>query len=319
MRPALPVVAEVVRSGFVEGHHRGSVVALEADGSVAFSVGDSTSPVFPRSSNKPMQAAAMLAHGLRLQDELLALAAASHSGEPFHLDGVRKILADAGLTLDDLRTPADYPYDPETQRDWVRAGHGPEPLAMNCSGKHAAMLATCMENGWPTATYRDQAHPLQLALRAGLERLAGEPVTAVGVDGCGAPAFAISLQGLARAARACVLADPGTPERRVADAMRAFPEWVGGSRRDVTALMRGVPGLLAKDGAEGVQVVALADGRAIALKIDDGGQRARPVVSAAALQAVGVEAPVVTEQLTFDLLGGGQPVGCIRAVALVCA
>ena len=317
MPPALPVVAEVVRSGFVEGHHRGSVVALEADGSVAFAVGDTTTPIFPRSSNKPMQAAAMLTHGLRLQDELLALATASHSGEPFHLDGVRKILAAAGLAVDDLQTPADYPYDPETQRDWVRAGYGPEPLVMNCSGKHAAMLATCTENGWDAATYLDPQHPLQLALRAGLERLAGEPAAAVGVDGCGAPVFAISLQGLARAARACVLADPGTPERQVADAMRAFPEWVGGSRRDVTALMRGVPGLMAKDGAEGVQVVALADGRAIALKIDDGGQRARPVVSAAALQALGVDAPVVTQQLTFDLLGGGAPVGCIRPVPLV--
>lgn len=317
MPPALPVVAEVVRSGFVEGHHRGSVVALEADGSVAFAVGDTATPIFPRSSNKPMQAAAMLAHGLRLQDELLALATASHSGEPFHLDGVRKILADSGLAVDDLQTPADYPYDPETQRDWVRAGHGPEPLVMNCSGKHAAMLATCTANGWDAATYRDPEHPLQLALRAGLERLAGEPVAAVGVDGCGAPVFAISLQGLARAARACVLADPGTPERQVADAMRAFPEWVGGTRRDVTALMRGVPGLMAKDGAEGVQVVALADGRAIALKIEDGGQRARPVVSAAALQALGVDAPVVTQQLTFDLLGGGAPVGCIRPVPLV--
>jgi L-asparaginase II len=313
---ALPVVAEVVRSGFVEGYHRGSVVALSEDGSVAFAVGDPSAAIFPRSSSKPMQAAGMLGSGLVLHDELLALAAASHSGEQFHLDGVRKMLAGAGLSLDDLQTPLDYPYDVEVQRDWVRAGHGPERVAMNCSGKHAAMLATCVVNGWDTATYRDPEHPLQLALRTDLERLAGEHVTAVGVDGCGAPVFAISLLGLARAARACVLAEEDAPERRVADAMRAHPEWVGGTRRDITALMRGVPGLMTKDGAEAVQVVALADGRAVAVKIEDGGQRARPIVTAAALQALGVDAPVVTDQLTLELLGGGLPVGAIRPVPL---
>jgi L-asparaginase II len=313
---ALPVVAEIVRSGFVEGHHRGAVVALEADGSLAFSVGDPATAVFPRSANKPMQAAGMLACGLDLSGELLALAAASHSGEPYHLDGVRTILAGAGLDVDHLQTPPDYPSDAQAQRSWIRAGHGPERVAMNCSGKHAAMLATCVRAGWDVATYRDPAHPLQLALRTTLERLAGEPVTATGVDGCGAPVFAVSLLGLARAGRACVLADPGSPERRVADAMRAHPEWVGGSRRDVTDLMRGVPGLLAKDGAEAVGLVALADGRAVAVKISDGSERARQVVTAAALQQLGVEAPVVIKQLTFDLLGGGEPVGHVRAVPL---
>jgi L-asparaginase II len=313
---ALPVVAEVVRSGFVEGRHRGCVVALAADGSVAFAVGDASAPVFPRSSNKPMQAAGMVDAGLGLSGELLALAAASHSGEPFHLDGVRKILAGAGLAIDQLQTPADYPYDAVIQREWIAAGHGPEPLAMNCSGKHAAMLATCVANHWDTATYRDPAHPLQLALRATLERLAGEQVSATGVDGCGAPVLAISLLGLARAGRACVLGGPSSAERQVADAMRAHPQWVGGSRRDVTALMRGVPGLLAKDGAEGVSMVALADGRAVAVKIEDGAQRARQVVTAAALQALGVNADVVAAQLTFELLGGGRPVGTVRAVAL---
>lgn len=317
MASALPVVAEVVRSGFVEGRHRGSVVALNADGSIAFSIGAVNEPIFPRSSNKPMQAAGMVAAGLRLSGELLALAAASHSGEPFHLDGVRTILAGAGLDVDHLRTPVDYPYDVDTQREWIRAGHGPERVAMNCSGKHASMLATCVVNGWDIATYTDPGHPLQRSLRSTLERLAAEPVAATGVDGCGAPVLAISLLGLARAGRACVLGAESSPERQVADAMRAHPEWVGGSRRDVTALMRGVPGLLAKDGAEGVCLVALADGRAVSVKIEDGTQRARQVVTAAALQALGVHAEVVAEQVTVDLLGGGAPVGTVRAVALV--
>jgi L-asparaginase II len=314
---ALPVVAEVVRSGFVEGRHRGSVVALNADGSIALAVGDVSAPIFPRSSNKPMQAAGMVSAGLGLTGELLALAAASHSGEPFHIDGVRKILAGAGLGVEALQTPMDYPYDAEAQRAWIRAGQEPERIAMNCSGKHAAMLATCVANHWDIATYRDPGHPLQLVLRSTLERLAGEPVSATGVDGCGAPVHAISLLGLARAGRACVLGSAGSPEREVADAMRAHPQWVGGSRRDVTALMRGVPGLLAKDGAEAVCVVALADGRAVSVKIEDGAQRARQVVTAAALQSLGVDAEVVADQLMFDLLGGGAPVGTVRAVALV--
>ena len=158
---------------------------------------------------------------------------------------------------------------------------------MNCSGKHAAMLATCVANGWPTSTYRDPDHPLQVSLRGTVERLAGEPVAAVGVDGCGAPLFALTLTGLARAFAAIATAADGTPEHRVAAAIRRYPEWLGGTRRDVTRLVAGVPGLIAKDGAEGVYAAALPDGRAVALKIDDGGQRARPPVMVAALPGPG--------------------------------
>jgi L-asparaginase II len=308
------VLAEVVRSGFVEGHHRGSLVVLDPDGSVRESYGEPDRPMFPRSANKPFQAVGMVRLGLDLPPELLALAAASHSGEPFHLDGVRRILDSAGLDVAALQTPPDDPIDDEARRAWVRAGHEPDRLAMNCSGKHAAMLVTCVRNGWDLATYRDPAHPLQQALRAELERVAGEPVAATGVDGCGAPLFAISLSGLARAARTVVRAEPGTPDRAVADAMRANPEWVGGTRRDVTALMRAVPGLLTKDGAEGVQVVALGDGSALAVKVDDGGQRAREVVVAAALLRIGVDDPVVRDLASYPLLGGGRPVGEVRSV-----
>jgi len=292
-------------------------VAIGADGATLLAVGRPTDPVFPRSASKPMQAAGMLALGLPLHGELLALAAASHSGESFHLDGVRRILADAGLTVDHLQTPPDLPYDPAAAQAWLRGGGGPEPLLMNCSGKHAAMLATCVVNGWDPAHYLDPSHPLQVALLATLEDLAAERVSATAVDGCGAPLWSLSLVGLARAFQASVLAAPGEPARRVADAMRAHPEWVGGTGRDVTDLMRGVPGLLAKDGAEGVYAVALPDGRAVALKIEDGADRARPVVMAAALGAVGVRADVVDRTAERPVLGGGRPVGAIRAVRLV--
>jgi L-asparaginase II len=308
------VLAEVVRSGFVEGHHRGTVVALGAYGEPVLTVGDPGRPVFPRSSNKPMQGVGMLEAGLDLDGELLALACASHSGEQFHLDGARRILAAAGLTEDALQTPPELPVDEVEKLSYVAAGGTPTPIAMNCSGKHAAMLATCVANEWPTQSYRDPQHPLQRCLRATVERLAGEPVTAVGVDGCGAPLFALSLTGLARAFAAIATAPAGTPEHRVATAIRRHPEWMGGTRRDVTRLVAGIDGLIAKDGAEGVYAAALPDGRAAALKIDDGAQRARPPVMAALLRALGVDAPVLDEMAETPLLGAGVPVGAVRCV-----
>ena len=288
---------------------------LNADGTVALAVGAPAEPVFPRSSNKPIQAAAMLSCGLDLDGKLLALAAASHSGEDFHVAGVREILAGAGLAPDALQCPPDLPMDEAAQRDLLRGGGGPDRLHMNCSGKHAAMLATCVAAGWPTASYRDPDHPLQVQIRLMLEQLAGEPVAAAGVDGCGAPLFAISVIGLARAFLALVRAAPGTPERRVADAMRAHPEWTSGSSRPERALMAAVPGLLLKSGAEGVEAFALADGRAAAFKIDDGTQRARPAVTVALLRALGTGPDLLAGLGALaapPVLGGGQVVGEIQ-------
>ena len=311
--PSEVVLAEVVRSGFVEGRHRGSLVVLGEDGSVAFAAGDVTRPFFPRSANKPLQAAGMLRAGLRLDGELLALAAASHSGEGFHLDGVRRILTGAGLEPSMLQTPPGLPLGEEEMHRHLRAGGHPQPIIADCSGKHAAMLATCAERGWSYESYLEPGHPLQRSVREAVEELAGERVAATGVDGCGAPLYAISLIGLARAFRAHVLAPDGTAERRVADAMRAHPEYVGGTGRSETDLMRAVPGLLAKPGAEAVYAVALADGRAVALKIEDGNRRACGPVIAAALRRLGLEAPVLDEIGLVPVLGGGRSVGEVRA------
>jgi L-asparaginase II len=289
-----PVLAEVVRSDFVESRHRGAVAGLAAGGNIAIQKGDISTPIFPRSSNKPLQAVAMLRCGLDLTGELLSLAAASHAGEDFHVDGVRKILSSGGLTEDDLRCPASLPLDEPTAHRLIAAGQGKTRIRMNCSGKHAAMLATSVRNGWPTASYLDPAHPLQQAIKAVVAELAGEPVAATGVDGCGAPLFAISLHGLARAFRTLVLADPGTPEREVADAMRAYPAWMSGTTRDDRRLMDAVPGVLSKGGAEGVQAFALpVAGGAIAgaVKIDDGAPRASFPVAIALLRALGAPTP----------------------------
>jgi L-asparaginase II len=309
-----PVLAEVVRNGFVEGLHRGALVALNPDGTVAFAVGDVQSPIFPRSANKPLQATGMVRAGLPLTRELLALAAASHSGEPIHLDGVRKILAVAGLPESALQTPPELPIDAVARTEYLAAGGRPSSVAMNCSGKHAAMLVTCAANGWPLDSYRDPEHPLQLALRDTVAELAGEPVAATGVDGCGAPLFAISLTGLARAFAALTRAAPGTAEQRVVAAMRAHPEFVAGSRRDVTKLIRAVDGLVAKEGAEAVFALALADRTALALKIDDGADRARPPGALAALRRLGVNTPELDVFMASPVLGGGLPVGEIRAI-----
>jgi L-asparaginase II len=308
-----PVLAHVTRGGVVESVHRGSVAVSAPDGALLHAWGDPHDPVLPRSSNKPLQAVAMLRAGLTLPPPHLALACASHSAEPFHLDGVREMLADAGLAESDLQNTPDLPYD-EGERDvWIAAGRTARPLAQNCSGKHAAMLATCLLNGWDLATYRDPHHPLQRHIAATIEDLAGAPVTAAPVDGCGAPVMAVPLAGLARALGRIASADPTTPEGTVAAAMRAHPELVGGTRRDVTALMRGTEGLVAKDGAESVYAAGLADGRGIALKIADGGQRARPVVLAAVLRRLGVRSTAYARLEDAPVLGHGEPVGAVVA------
>jgi L-asparaginase II len=310
-----PVLADVIRSGFAESRHRGAIVVTGPDGTVLHQAGAVDVPVFPRSSNKPMQATAMLRSGLDLEGELLALAAASHAGEEFHVTGAQKILAGAGLTEDALHCPPDLPGDEEAAKAVLLAGGEKRRLYMNCSGKHAAMLATCVAAGWDTATYTDPGHPLQLEVRRTVERLAGEQVTVPpGVDGCGAPLFALSLTGLARAFGALVQAEPGSPERRVADAMRANPKWTSGSARPDRKIVEAVPGLLLKSGAEGVQAFALADGRGVAFKIDDGdgSRRARIAVMVAALSALGADVAGVAELASPPVYGGGRVVGEVR-------
>jgi L-asparaginase II len=312
------VVAEIVRSGFVEGHHHGSVVALDVDGAVDWSVGMVDEPVLPRSCNKPIQALAMVRAGLDLPPELLALACASHSGESFHVEGARRILASAGLTEDALQTPVDYPLDDEAREEVIRSGGTRTSILMNCSGKHAAMLATCVVNGWPTDTYLAPDHPLQQAIAETFAELTGEPVTTVAVDGCGAPLLSTSLVGLARAFRTLATASDG-PERRVADAIREHPAYVSGTQRDELALLTAIPGAIGKAGAESCYAVALPDGRAFALKTDDGAARVRPVLMAEALRRSGVleldgvDADAVRRTGEHVLLGGGRPVGEIRA------
>ena len=312
------LLAEVVRSGFAESRHRGALVVLGPGGDLALAAGDVTAPMFPRSASKPLQAAGMLRAGLRLDGPLVALAAASHAGEPFHIAGVRDILAGAGLAEDDLRCPPGLPLDDLVRYQYLRGGGQADPIHMNCSGKHAAMLATCATAGWSAASYLQPGHPLQLRLRDTVERQSGETVTAMGMDGCGAPLFALSLTGLARAYHSMIAAAPGSAERQVADGMRAYPDWTAGTNRPESALMRAVPGLLAKGGAEGVLAFALADGWAATIKIEDGTARALPALAVALLRQLRPDACASADAAELDRIGtvpvhgGGQVVGQVR-------
>jgi len=312
-------LAGVQRGGFVESRHFGSLVALGPDGSVVAELGAPREAILPRSSVKPIQAMACLQAGAALTGRLLALAAASHAGEDEHVAGVREILAGAGLTESDLQCPPDMPGHGETRRRLIAAGEGPSRIRMNCSGKHAAMLAACVASGWPTASYRDPDHPLQQRISRLLAERAGEPIAHVTVDGCGAPLFGISLTGLARAIRSMVTDEPGTPGRAVVDAMRRHPYYVAGTGHPNTVVMQNMPGVVCKGGAEGVIVAAAASGAAVAVKAIDGSARATTAVVLAALAALGENVDAVTDLTEVPVLGGGRPVGAIRADAAVAA
>jgi L-asparaginase II len=297
------VLAEVTRSDVVESVHAGHLVLLNANGSILFQKGDPTLNIYPRSSLKSIQASAMVRAGLDIEPRLLALVCASHAGTPMHQQGALAILAKVGLDEHSLKCVLDRPLDEELRRTAE-----PTRLAMNCSGKHAGMLATCVINGWPTESYLEPTHPLQLAIKAEVEKMSSEKVALTSVDGCGAPLLLFSLLGLARAVRTLTIsADP--VHQSVAQACRDFPEMVSGPGRLATHMMQNVPGLFMKDGAEAVNVASLPDGRTLAIKISDGNQRAMPAITAAALARFGIDA----REIPVDTLGAGKPVGTIRA------
>ncbi len=297
-------VAVTDRSGFDESVHHGVVVALDRTGAVAFSVGDPMIEMFPRSSNKPIQADAMVRLGLKVDSSELALACASHDGTDRHVATARRILADVGLDERALANTPDLPLDRDAADRLLAGGGERAAVYMNCSGKHAAMVATCVINGWDVDGYLAFDHPLQMAITQRITELAG-PVAHIGIDGCGAPAHVVSLTGLAQAFGTLAAA-----RGDVWSAMTGHPELVAGEGRDATRIMQIVPGLMAKNGAEGVFAAALPDGRAAAVKIADGSSRAAGIVLAVALSAIGVD--VDPERLGAPMLGHGLPVGRIR-------
>ena len=300
------VLAELVRSDVVESVHRGYLVALNGDGSKNLVLGDSRQLIFPRSTIKSIQAAAMVRNGLDLEPRLLAFAASSHSGSAMHIAAVREILAMAGLDDSALQCMLDKPLGEIERREY---GDAPATrIAMNCSGKHAAMLLTCFINKWPIENYLDPVHPLQVACHQELEELSGERITLTSTDGCGAPLFLISVMGLARAIRALAISTESR-HSKVFGASREFPEMVAGENRLSTQMMREVKGLYAKEGAEAVQVAAMPDGRTLVFKVSDGSMRPFKVLIHAGLKRLGIDSNYISE----PVLGGSTVIGELRA------
>jgi L-asparaginase II len=300
------VLAEYIRDGVVESEHRGYLVALNSDGSVNLALGTSEYLIFPRSTVKCIQGSAMVRAGLKLEPRLLALGASSHSGSAEHISAVREILVLAKLDESALQCMLDKPLGEAERRAW--GDNAPTRIAMNCSGKHAAMLLTCVTNNWPIESYLDPAHPLQVAIKAELEALAGESITLTSTDGCGAPLFLMSVLGLARAIRAITIStDP--IHQSILDASRAFPEMVAGKGRLTTQMIEAVPGLYMKDGAEAVEIASMPDGRTLVFKVSDGSLRPFRVLVHAGLKHLGIESPYEAE----NVLGGDRVIGTIRA------
>ena len=295
----------------IESIHYGSVLALGADGEPAYQAGDPDAPVFARSALKLLFAVGMLRAGLEITDSELAVACASHSAQDVHLATVLSLLERHGLSEADLANTPGVPLGRAERRAFTRAGLTPDSIHQNCSGKHAAMLATCVQRGWDTATYLDHDHPLQRQLRATVADLAGVPVPEERVtrDGCGAEVYPLPLAALATAFARLVAPYADEACRAVVRGMSSHPVLAGGEDRDPTAVMRALPGAIAKDGAEGFFVVGLPGRGAAVVTIADGAMRACLPALVPALAALGVAEAELEPLAAQPVLGWGQPVG----------
>jgi L-asparaginase II len=306
-------LAVLERSGFDESRHVGAGVVVDAAGTVIDSVGDGTASIYPRSTMKPFQALAVRGAGALFSDEELVLTTASHAGTAAHQALALHMLESFDHVEADLGCPPDMPFDRAT----ARTMDGPRRLAMNCSGKHAGMLAACRVNGWDEATYLDVDHPLQRRVRSVVEEYTHETVDLVGTDGCGAPVFPLTLSGLARGF-AGVVARGDDDSAALTDAVLAHPWAIDGVGRANTVTIERLH-VLAKLGAEGVMVMGLPGGAAVAVKVLDGSQRAGTLAALALLERNGlVEAAGVADVLAATgehVLGGGVPVGAVRVGA----
>ncbi|MCS6551786.1 asparaginase [Curtobacterium flaccumfaciens pv. flaccumfaciens] len=306
-------LAVLERSGFDESRHVGAGVVVDASGTVIDSVGDATASIYPRSTMKPFQALAVRRAGALFSDEELVLTTASHAGTAAHQALALHMLESFDHVEADLGCPPDMPFD----RGTARTMDGPRRLAMNCSGKHAGMLAACRVNGWDEATYLDIEHPLQQRVRSVVEEYTHETVDLVGTDGCGAPVFPLTLTGLARGF-AGVVARADDDSAALTDAVLAHPWAIDGVGRANTVTIERLQ-VLAKLGAEGVMVMGLPGGAAVAVKVLDGSQRAGTLAALALLERNGLVASdgvaEVLEATGERVFGGGVPVGAVRVGA----
>jgi L-asparaginase II len=299
MSIANPTLIELTRGGRVESAHVGALAIARANGELVVSVGDVSRPIFPRSAVKVFQALPLIESGAAdrygFGNRELALACASHSGTPEHMDLAASMLARAGRDLSALGCGAHVPMSDDSAFEMRRAGIKPTALTNNCSGKHAGMVATCVHCGHAVENYLSLDHPLQIGIARALEDFTNASMRAdnAGIDGCSAPNWAIPLANLARAFATLITCD-GVPHdraehcRRLVAACMSEPNLVAGPGRLDTRVMTALPGrIYMKTGAEAVYVGAFpASGLAFALKIDDGTKRASEAVAEAILQRV---------------------------------
>ncbi|APE45009.1 L-asparaginase [Sulfitobacter alexandrii] len=288
--------AEIWRGPFLESVHSGHAVICDDTGQIVEAWGDPATVILPRSSSKMIQALPLLTSGAadkaRLGTEQLALACASHNGAAIHTDRVETWLSTLGLDDSDFRCGPQEPDDREARDGLIRAGQSPCQVHNNCSGKHAGFLTLNKHLGGG-ADYVDPAHPVQRACLAAFEEVTGESSPGYGIDGCSAPNFACSLQGMARAMAGFAAAPEGSAEARLHQAMRLHPELVAGEGRACTELMRAMDGKVAlKTGAEGFFIAILPEQKlGIALKAACGTTRAAECAIAAILVRLGVLDP----------------------------
>jgi len=296
-----PVLVELTRGPLTESLHRGAIAVSDAKGNLRVALGDVERPIFPRSALKPVQAVPLTESGAAeafgLSDEEMALACASHSGEPMHTTRIEAWQKRIGCSVSDLACGPHRPVHEPTATAMIERGEKPTSLHNNCSGKHTGFMSLARQLGAPVAGYQLIDHPAQQAVQRTLKELAGlSGEIPYGVDGCTVPNFAIPLKALARAM--AQIADPSgqassraAASRRIVRAMMAHPELVAGSGRACTMLMRDNPGIAVKTGAEGVYVGILPQlGLGVALKIDDGATRAAETAIAALLIGLGAVA-----------------------------
>jgi len=332
-----PILVEVTRGSLVESWHRGAIVVVDAEGKRRAAIGDVEEPVFPRSAAKALQALALVESGAAdaygLTEAELALACASHSGEPRHVETVAAMLARAGRSVDDLECGVHMPANELASRALILAREAPTALHNNCSGKHAGFICLACHRDVDPKGYVGPDHPVQREITATLAEMTGAPLDARnrGVDGCSIPAYAIPLDRLALGFARFITGEGlsaarATAAKRLADACMAEPWFVAGMGRFCTRAMALMPGrLFVKTGAEGVFCAAFPElGLGLALKCDDGAPRAAEAMMAAAIEAFVVTGGRGTSLAEWDEMRGpgrrivsrrGAIVGEVRPVA----
>jgi L-asparaginase II len=337
--PVPEPLVEVRRGSITESRHRGHIAAVDAEGQIVAHVGAPETVTYLRSSAKPHQAVPLIASGAAdrfgFTDEEIAVACASHNGEPIHTAAVASMLGKIGLPASALKCGTHEPFGHEIAQAQRERGERPNVLQNNCSGKHTGMLALALHLGAPTEDYDQANNPAQLLIGRTIEQFSDVPMEdiAVGVDGCGVPVFGITVRAMALMYARLVAPpeewDHETREacRRIVSAMTSYPEMVGGTKERLdTVMMRAADGrLISKVGAEGVYTVGVLPcerwprGLGLALKIEDGeDRRARPPAVIESLRQLGALTDAALEAVapyaTFPTYNHrGDTVGEVRA------